>query len=85
MWYLGAFDKESEILVRDYPLIGLDTATLKDLLEFGDSYEIDGIQYPPEAGGYDVPLSILPRLTKYIVGDFAVDSSCDYQVEYYRD
>ncbi|MEV2220299.1 hypothetical protein AB0E01_10520 [Nocardia vinacea] len=85
MWYLEAFDKRTEFLVRDHPLPGLATATLQEILHFDDSCEIDGINYPPEAGGYDVPQSKLPELAEYLPPDFVVDESCDYQVGYYRE
>ncbi|MFF0528353.1 hypothetical protein ACFYT3_08180 [Nocardia amikacinitolerans] len=85
MWYLEAFDKKSELLVRDHALAGLSTAALQRILGFGDSFEDEGVTYPPEARGYDVPLSVLPELAGYIVGGFMIDDSCDYQVGFYRD
>lgn len=85
MWYLESFDKETEQLVREYPLIGLDTAALQKLFGFGDTYEIDGVDYPPEAGGYDVPPLMVPELAKYIADEFVMDDSYDYQVEYFQD
>jgi hypothetical protein len=80
MWYINSFDRETEVFVRDYPLPGLDTTTLQGILHFDDSWEIDGVDYPPEEGWYDISASKLKELTQYLPPDFAIDESCDYQV-----
>lgn len=83
MWYLEAFDRESALQVRDYAMPGLNTATLKKLLNLGDTVEIGGVKYPLEAGGYDIPPETLPSFAEYIDETFKLDDSQDYQVGFY--
>ncbi len=83
MWYLEAFDRESELQVRDYAMPGLTTATLKKLLNLGDTVEIGGVKYPLEAGGYDIPSDTLHSFAEYIDEPFEVDDSWDYQAGFY--
>ncbi|MFF0818287.1 hypothetical protein ACFYVR_24515 [Rhodococcus sp. NPDC003318] len=83
MWYLEAFDRESELQVRDYAMPGLTTAILKNLLNLGEAVEIGGVKYPLEAGGYDIPPETTPSFAEYIDGPFKVDDSLDYQVGFY--
>lgn len=85
MWYLEAFDRESELQVRDYVMPELNTATLRDLLSLGDTVEIGGVKYPLEAGGYDIPPETLPSFAEYVDEPFRVDDSWDYQVGFYDD
>lgn len=83
MWYLEAFDKDSELQVRDYPMPGLSTETLKDLLNLGDTVRIGGVKYPLEAGGYDISPVMLHTFAEYIGEPFTIDDSWDYQVGFY--
>lgn len=83
MWYLEVFDGASELQVREYSMHGLNTATLKKILDLGDTAEIGGVKYPLEAGGFDIPPEILPIFTGYIDETFTVDDSWDYQVGFY--
>jgi len=85
MWHLEAFDRESELQVRDYALPGLNTAELKRLLNRGDSVEIGGVRFPLEAGGYDIPPETLPSIAEYIGEMFEADDSWDYQVGFYEE
>ena len=83
MWYLEAFDSGTKLLVRDFPMKELTTAQVKDLLQLGDSIEIDGVRYPLEAGGFDIPDATLVRFATYIDGDFRADPNCEYQVSFF--
>jgi hypothetical protein len=85
MWYLEAFDRESELQVRDYALPGLTTASLRALLDLAGTVTIGGVRYPLEAGGYDVAPEVLPRFAEYLDEPFDADDSWDYQVGFYDD
>ncbi|MDH6678747.1 hypothetical protein M2284_002960 [Rhodococcus sp. LBL1] len=85
MWYLEAFDRESDLQVRDYAMPGLTTTTLKKVLNLGDSVDIGGVRYPLEAGGYDIPRQVLPRFAEYIAEPLTFDDSWDYQAGFYEE
>lgn len=85
VWYVEEFDRKSQEFVHKFALRGVDTATLQSILGFGDTYEIDGIHYPPEAGGYDIHADAFPVLSKYINEPFVHNSESIYQAEFYVD
>jgi hypothetical protein len=74
MWRLGAFSRETGLIVRDYILQGVDGPMLKHLLDLDDS------EYPVEYGQHDIPLEKLGLLAEYVVGPFTPDSSLDYEL-----
>lgn len=76
MNYLEAYDKQTGLLVIEYPLHGIDLPELKDIL---------GIDQDIEIYGYDILPSQAEQLARYVDGPFAIDASCDYQVGFYRE
>lgn len=70
MWYLEVFDRKSGELVRDYPLPGMDKATIKELLEVDESL------YPVGAGAHPIALNELTKFTDFV--DETVPASSDF-------
>jgi hypothetical protein len=78
MWYLEAFDKKSEQLVREWQLRGLDEAVLRPLVDIDDDYE--GPLAP-----YDFQLkdtASVHVLAQYADELIEADEACDYFVGY---
>ncbi|MGV9612230.1 DUF7683 domain-containing protein [Nocardia xishanensis] len=76
MNYLEAYDKQSGLLVVEYPLHGIDVPDLKRMLGIDESIEIYG---------YDLLPAQAEQLARYIDEPFTIDSSYDYQVGFYRE
>ncbi|MGQ4600361.1 DUF7683 domain-containing protein [Nocardia sp. R6R-6] len=76
MNYLEAYDKQTGLLVVEYPLRGIDVPDLKRMLGIDESIEIYG---------YDLLPAQAEELAQYVDDPFKVDDSCDYQVGFFRE
>ncbi len=79
MWELGAFNKETGMIVREYVLRRVDGPMLKELLDIDDS------EYPIWAAQHDIPWKMVEKLAPYVEGDFVADDTLDYELGYSRD
>ncbi|MBH0778842.1 DUF7683 domain-containing protein [Nocardia bovistercoris] len=74
--YLEVYDKQTRLLVAEYPLQGIDVSDLKKML---------GIDENAEIYGYDLLPAQASNLTRHINGSFTTDTSYEYQVGFYRE
>lgn len=85
MWWLEAFNKHTGILVHEYSLRTLSTSRLQELLTIGDTVEMGGVRYPLEAGGFDVPPSMLGAFVELADEEFESSEDLDYQVSFFEE
>lgn len=79
MWYLEAYDNETEKLAKEYVLHGMTGSIIKELIP------VDESEFPVEIGVNMVPLERLAAFSKYIEGPLDVQQSCEYFVGFYSD
>ncbi|MBY4213262.1 hypothetical protein HQO42_27485 [Rhodococcus fascians] len=79
MWYLDAYEKKSELLTKSYPLRGVTTTIIKELIEVDERYG------PVEAAMHEVAPTDLAKFAKYIDGELSIDFSCSYFVGLFAD
>ena len=79
MWYLDAYEKESELLAVTYPLQGATNETIDELMGIG-------VQSAPiEAAMHEVAQEDLGKFAKYIDGELSIDVNRTYFVGFFAD
>ena len=81
MWYLDAFDNDTELLVENYLLHDMTVEIVKEILGIEDS-ESD---LPVIARQSAVPLDKVLEFAKYIQEPIEVLPNCEYEIGLFRD
>ena len=76
MWYLEAFDNETEFRTEKYPLHDMNVEIVKEILGIDDS----DFDLPVWVRQNDVPLDQLLEFAHYIHEPFKIDRNCEYEV-----
>ena len=84
MWELREFDRNTSFLKQDYSLPQITTERIQELLGLGDTVEIGDHHYPLEAGGYDVPESLVSFIATFGNWTGLPQPGMDYQVAYFE-
>ncbi|KJF22351.1 hypothetical protein CJ178_03030 [Rhodococcus sp. ACPA4] len=78
MWYLEAFDNDTELLAGEYLLREMSVEIVKEILDIDDS----DFELPVGIRQNDVPLEKVPEFAKYINEPFKIDQNCEYEVAF---
>ncbi|NMM86388.1 hypothetical protein B2J88_18810 [Rhodococcus sp. SRB_17] len=76
MWYLQAFDNDTELQTEIYLLHDMTAEIVKDILGIDDS----DFDLPVGVRQNDVPLEKVPEFAKYIHDPLKIDQNCEYEV-----
>jgi hypothetical protein len=79
VWYLDAYEKKSELLTKSYPLRGVTTTIIKELIEVDERYG------PVEAAMHEVAPTDLAKFAQHIDVEFLIDFDCTYFVGLFAD
>lgn len=78
MWYLEAFDNDTELLAGEYLLNEMSVEIVKEILEIDDH----DFEVPVAVRQNDVPLQKVSEFAKYTNEPFKLDQNCTYEVAF---